>query len=115
MTAESDRAPEPLDLLRLFVNTLDYPSGPDGLGTVESASQWCRAHGLPPVSNPRELERLRGFREALRDVLFANNGEGDPAQSWHALHPYLSTARFGLNLRPEHAPALEPAGAGAER
>jgi predicted RNA-binding Zn ribbon-like protein len=112
---ESDQAPEPLDLLRVFVNTLDYPAGPDGLGTAEAASAWCRQHGLPPVSNQRELGRLRGFREALRDMLFANNGEGDPDVAWLAMQPYLAAARFGIVLRPQRRPALEPAGAGTER
>jgi predicted RNA-binding Zn ribbon-like protein len=112
---ESDRAPEPLDLLRVFVNTLDYPAGPDGLGSVEPASAWCRRHGLPPISNPRELQRLRGFREALREVLFANNGEGDPRLAWQGLQAYLATARFGLTMAHDRQPALQPAGAGAER
>ncbi len=111
----SDQAPEPLDLLRIFVNTLDYPVGPDALSTPEAASQWCRHHGLPPVSNQRELERLRGFREALRELLFANNGESDPKLAWQGMQPYLDAARFGIALRPGLRPALEPSGAGAER
>ncbi len=111
----SDRAPEPLDLLRTFVNTLDYPVGPDVLSTPEAASQWCRDHGLPPVSNQRELERLRGFREALRELLFANNGESDPQLAWQGMQPYFEAARFGIALRPGPRPALEPSGAGAAR
>jgi predicted RNA-binding Zn ribbon-like protein len=112
---ESDQAPGPLDLLRVFVNTFDYPSGPDALDTAESASQWCRRHGLPPVSNQRELQRLRAFREALREVLFANNGEGDPRLAWQGMRPYLDAARFVIAVRQESQPALEPAGAGTER
>ncbi len=112
---KSDRAPEPLDLLRVFVNTLDYPAGPDALSTADAASQWCRHHGLPPVSNQRELQRLRGFREALRELFFANNGEGDPELGWQAMQSFLEAARFAIALRPGLRPELEPAGAGTER
>jgi predicted RNA-binding Zn ribbon-like protein len=113
--SESDIALDRLDLLARFVNTLDYPTGPDALETPDTASQWCRAEGLPPVSNPRELERLRGFREALRGLLFANNGGADPVVGWEALRPYLTGARFGIVVNATDGLSLESAGAGAER
>lgn len=112
---ESNQAPARLELLLQLVNSLDYPAGPDALGTPESASQWCAAHGLPPVSNQRELERLRGFREVVRGVLFANNGEGDPTLAWQAMRPYLAAVRFGTALNAAGGFSLEPAGAGVER
>ncbi|MEO6834941.1 MAG: CGNR zinc finger domain-containing protein [Candidatus Tumulicola sp.] len=112
---ESNQAPERLDLLRRFINTLDYPVGPDELGSPEAASRWCKAQGLPPVSNQRELDRLRAFREALREVLFANNGPGDPSPAWEGMRPFLGAARFGAVLDGARGLALEPAGAGAER
>jgi predicted RNA-binding Zn ribbon-like protein len=115
-TPESDEAPGRLDLLRNFVNTLDYPAGPDVLAEPEAASRWCRDHGLPPVSNQRELERLRDFREVLRGVLFSNNGEGDPERAWQAMQPYVRSARFGIAFDGGRGTAaLEPSGAGAER
>ncbi len=79
MTPDPNEAPGRLDLLRLFVNTLDIEHGPDALGTLDAASAWCRDHALPPVSNARELARLRDFRETLRELLFANNGEAERA------------------------------------
>jgi predicted RNA-binding Zn ribbon-like protein len=111
----SDEAPGRLDLLRVFVNTLDYPSGPDALESPEAASIWCRRHGLPPISNRRELDRLRGFREALREAFFANNGQGNPRAAWDALQPYFRQAHFTLTLELGCRPCLEPAGAGADR
>lgn len=113
-TAQADRAPEPLDLLRLFVNTLDYPAGPDQLGTLEAASQWCRRHGLPLLSNQADVERLRAFREVLRDLLSAHNGAADEAAAWKSLRPFLDSARFRLAVHQGHAPALEAAGSGVE-
>lgn len=114
-TSQTDRAPALLDLLRRFVNTLDYPAGPDALETPASASQWSRAQGLPPISNQREVERLRGFREVLREVLFANNGEEDMDRAWGAMRPYLSAASFTTTFDAARGLTLEPAGAGAER
>ncbi|HVA28634.1 MAG TPA: CGNR zinc finger domain-containing protein [Candidatus Baltobacteraceae bacterium] len=116
MNDESDvAAPGRLDLVRSFVNTVDYPSGPDELATVEGASAWASAHGLPAVSNQAECDRLRGLREALRDVLFANNGEGDAAGAWEALRPYAGDVRLGLTLDPHTGPQLQAAGIGADR
>jgi len=111
----SDEAPGRLDLLRVFTNTLDFPDGPDQLGTPEAASAWCREHGLPPVSNQREVERLQGFREALREALFANNGEGDPQRAWEGLAAFARPAHFSIVIDPKRGPSLEPGGAGAER
>lgn len=115
MDEEADRAPGPLDVMRLFVNTLDYPAGPDELVSLEGAAEWCRRHGLPPPSNRRELERLQGFREAVRRLLAANNAAGDQTAAWDGMRPYLASARFSLSLSPPHVPSLEPAGAGVER
>jgi predicted RNA-binding Zn ribbon-like protein len=115
MTPDPNDAPGRLDLLRVFVNTLDLPHGPDALGTLDSASAWCRAHGLPPVSNARELARLRDFRETLRELLFGNNGEGGEHSSWEALRPFARSSQFAVALDPVLGPVLEPGGAGADR
>jgi len=114
-TAKADRAPGPLDLLRLLVNTLDYPTGPDELGTPESATKWCRNHGLSSVSTHADLERLHAFREAVRDLLYANNGEGDVNLAWERMRPFLASSRFALRLVSHDAPALEAQGAGIDR
>jgi predicted RNA-binding Zn ribbon-like protein len=115
MPPDPNDAPGRLDLLRLFVNSVDFPNGPDAFESPESASAWCRAHGLPPVSNPRERSRLVEFREALRELLFANNGEAEKAASWEALRPFARAAQFGVALDPVRGPVLEPGGAGADR
>lgn len=103
-----------LELLRLFVNTLDLPDGPDRLGTPAEASAWCAEHGLPPVSNQAECDRLRAFREALRDLLFANNGEFDTQRAWAALEPFSSRAALVVAVE-NSMPVLRPAGTGVDR
>lgn len=58
-----------LELVRDFVNTLDVESGTDSL------DGWLRARGLwRPRTTRRELATAREVREALRDLLRANNG-----------------------------------------
>ncbi len=96
-----DRAPGSLDLVRLFENTVDLPSGPDELDSLDHARAWCATHGLPPPLDEGHVALLRAFREALRDLLFANNGEGDLHAAWEALGPFLSRARLALNVDPD--------------
>jgi predicted RNA-binding Zn ribbon-like protein len=106
----TDEAPGTLDLVRVFENTLNLENGPDELDSVSDAASWCREHGLPGISNPKELERLRAFREALRDVLFANNGEGDRRAAWEGLRPFASSASVGFSIDADCGMELKPTG-----
>lgn len=96
MSAVSDKAPGRLELVRLFENSVELPNGPDELEPPEGAAAWCLHHGLPPISSGAGAQRLREFREALREVLFANNGEGDAAVAWGRLRPFAEAARVGM-------------------
>lgn len=98
MSVVSDEAPGRLELVRLFENTIELPDGPDQLGLSEDAAAWCVRHGLPPVRGRGAAERLRQFREALREVLFANNGEADAAAAWEGLRPFADDARLGVTV-----------------
>lgn len=109
-----DRAPGSLDLVRAFENTVDLPKGPDALDTLEHARAWCLSHGLPPPLDDAHVELLRAFREALRDLLSANNGEGDRHAAWEALRPFLSRARLGLSIDPDRGLELQPVSHEAE-
>jgi predicted RNA-binding Zn ribbon-like protein len=102
-----------LEVLREFVNTLALPEGPDQLATPAEASAWCRAHGLPASMNRSAVERLRGFREALRTVLFANNGEYDRRHAWSALARYVDGAKLVVSVR-DCAPVLSAGEAGTD-
>jgi predicted RNA-binding Zn ribbon-like protein len=102
-----------LELVREFVNTLALPEGPDQLATPAEASAWCRAHGLPAIMNRSAADRLRGFREALRVALFANNGEYDARRAWSGLAPYVEGAKLVVGVR-DCAPFLHAAGTGSD-
>ena len=108
MSALADAAPGGLELLRRFVNTLDLPSGPDELQSQESARAWCLSYGLAPPKNEWHLRFLREFRETLRDLLFANNGEGDAAGAWERLRPFLASTRLSLAVDPHRGLELSP-------
>ncbi len=114
MSAVSDEAPGRLELVRLFENSVELPDGPDQLELPEGAAAWCARHGLPPVSGREGAKRLREFREALREVLFANNGEADAAAAWKRLRPYAGAARLGMALDVSHGLALTGCGSNEE-
>lgn len=66
-------APAPLDLVQGFVNTINRESGDDWL------RRWLVEHGV--AATTKDLARVRDIREALRELLYANNGqrvEGNP-------------------------------------
>jgi predicted RNA-binding Zn ribbon-like protein len=71
-------APEPLEIVRQLVNTLDIESGADELASPASAQAWLVAHDLLDAGTkvkPAERRRMVEMREALRALLLANNGE----------------------------------------
>ena len=89
-------APEPLRLVQLFVNTVDFEHDRDWLG------EFLAEQDVPHTR--AELGRAREAREAFRELLFANNRqplEGDP----HAvLRRAADRARYTLDLgKPELA------------
>ena len=112
--SDPEAAPGELELLRSFVNTVDLLKEPDALGTVQAAALWCADHGLPLPSNQEECDRLRAFREALRDVLFANNGEIDSVQAWAELERFASSATLVVAIE-SGTPVLRASGSTVDR
>jgi predicted RNA-binding Zn ribbon-like protein len=104
----SDVAPGGLELIRRFVNTAELPSGPDELDSLDKARAWCLSHGLAPARDAAHLEQLRAFRETLRDLLFANNGEGDGPAAWKRMQPFLASTRLSLAVNPTSGLELKP-------
>lgn len=96
-------APGRLEVLRGFVNTLDVEHDDDRLADAGAASGWLRANGLaaPRRLAPNEVERLRAVREALRQMLLANNtGEPAPAAALATLNEQSRDAVVGLRFSP---------------
>jgi predicted RNA-binding Zn ribbon-like protein len=69
-------APEPLRLVQLFVNTVDREHGREWIGTVRELRGWLQERGLRSSGvDSAQLARAHELREALRELLLANNGE----------------------------------------
>lgn len=98
-------APAKLELVRAFVNTRDIEDATDELESPAGALGWLRAHGLADgersISEP-DRRRLVEVREALRELLLANNlGEQAPPEALAALNEQSAEAaivlRFGVD------------------
>ncbi len=74
----SDAAPNDLDLVIDFVNTLDMEEKTDALATAQDAAAWLSERGLLRPMGTRLDEAGRRLavelREALRSLMLANNG-----------------------------------------
>jgi predicted RNA-binding Zn ribbon-like protein len=88
-------APEPLRLVQGFVNTINLERGDEWLRA------WLEEHGVAP--DDAELTQARSVREAIRELLYANNlqqVEGDP---WTLLGQAADAAELSIDFA---APAL---------
>jgi predicted RNA-binding Zn ribbon-like protein len=76
---DSGRAPAPgaLVLVQRFVNTYDCEEGRDEISSPARLQEWLQAQGLPGAETLPSIEttrRVLEVREALRDLICANNG-----------------------------------------
>jgi predicted RNA-binding Zn ribbon-like protein len=67
----------PTELICDFVNTADLEDGEDKLGTPRGLQYWLVFHGLTQLrdrASEADAALARDLREALRELLAANNG-----------------------------------------
>jgi predicted RNA-binding Zn ribbon-like protein len=84
-------APEPLRLVQRFVNTID----------LSHDTEWLAAFFADEgVAEPAEtdLERVRALREAIRELLYANNGQGKPGDPTAELDAAAGAARLTIDF-----------------
>jgi predicted RNA-binding Zn ribbon-like protein len=81
-------APEPLRAVQQLVNTIDLEREREWL------SAWLEERDVRPT--PRNLERARKVREALRELLYANNGHGRRGDPYAALDAAAAPLRVSL-------------------
>ena len=91
-------APAPLRLVQEFVNTVDLEHDREWL------AEWLAGRGVRPT--PRSLARAAEVREALRELLRANNGRGPAKNAIAALDSAARAAKLTVDftrreLRPE--------------
>ncbi|HKN62778.1 MAG TPA: CGNR zinc finger domain-containing protein [Gaiellaceae bacterium] len=100
-----------LDLVRDYVNTFDLETGIDTIATPDELATWLSEQGLvDDLVEPTEQEvgEARAVREAIRELLLANNGaEVDAGAASQTLEEAGRKALLGVrfeNGRPVLAP-----------
>lgn len=100
-----------LDVVRDYVNTLDFETGIDRIATPDELATWFSEQGLvDDLVEPTEQEHADALavREAIRELLLANNGvETDGEAASQTLEEAGRKARLGVrfeNGRPVLAP-----------
>jgi predicted RNA-binding Zn ribbon-like protein len=100
-TRGPQKAPGELEVVRRFVNTRDVEQATDLLTSHSDADAWLTEQALPGAGdlNRSDLERLTSVREALREMLLANNaGEPAPRAAVAELNRQSSEAAIGLEF-----------------
>jgi predicted RNA-binding Zn ribbon-like protein len=96
-------APEPLLRVQRFVNTINIERGDDWLRA------WFEERGTTPGSSA--LERARLVREALRELLYANNRHALEDDPWATLRAAADAAELSIDFA---RPALVPRARGVD-
>lgn len=114
---KNQQAPGRLELVRLFVNTVDLEEDKDQLSTPAELSRWLFEHELipAPVSpDAAELRHAIELRETLRTILLAHNdGPAIPPEAADLLDDVACRARLQLRFR-GGAIGLEPQAEGVD-
>jgi predicted RNA-binding Zn ribbon-like protein len=106
----------PLDLVRDYVNTLDFETGVDQFSTPDGLAMWFSEQGLvddlvEPTS--KELADAVAVREAIRELLLTNNGvDADAEGASKTLEDAGRSAQLGVRFE-NGRPLLAPEGHGA--
>jgi predicted RNA-binding Zn ribbon-like protein len=113
------KAPGRLELLQRFINTHnhDFPHDWDRIGTAKKATAWLREKGLVAPGDrisADDAARLREFREALRELVIANE-KGRPDGSALDVICWVSRlARLSVAVDEAGHTALEAADGGVD-
>ena len=105
-----------LDLVRDYVNTFDLETGIDQIATADELARWFSEQGLvDDLVEPteQEVEEAAAVREAIRELLLANNGvEVDAGAASRTLEEAGRKARLGVRFE-DGRPVLAPEDDGA--
>jgi len=111
------RAPEPLDLVQRFVNSVDFEREEEDLASPEALREWLATFGLMSADEPvtdGDLRRALDVREGLRALLLEHTGE--PLDSAAVERMNRAAGRAGMLVRAdEHGHlALAPEASGVD-
>ena len=110
-------APEPLELVQRFVNSVDLESGEDELTSPGALRDWLADRDLiardQPVSKA-DLNRAIDVREGLRAVLMTHNGLALDEERVTRLDRAAARAGVRVIFRPGADPELTPEADGVD-
>lgn len=112
----SQPAPGDLKIVQGFINSKDLEEGREEFQTPEQLQAWLAGRGLLGRGDPLDVEDLRRaveLREALRGLLFANNGEPLDPEAVAMLNRLADALPLRLHLQTVGDPMLQPLGTGA--
>ena len=105
-----------LDLVRDYVNTFDLETGIDTIATPDELATWFSEQGLVDdfvEPSDEEVAEALAVREAIRELLLANNGvDADAAGASKTLEEAGRKAHLGVRFE-DGRPVLAPEGDGA--
>ncbi|HEY1356990.1 MAG TPA: CGNR zinc finger domain-containing protein [Thermoleophilaceae bacterium] len=113
----SKPAPEPLDLVQRFVNSLDIDHHDEELRSPEQLRDWLAGRGLLSADEPvseGDLRRAIDVREGLRALLLANNGEELDEAAVERLERASSRAGVRVTFSEGGRPELVPDAVGVD-
>ncbi len=106
-----------LETVRAFVNTVHHEQGTDeeDLGSPAALASFFTEHGLGRTQpKPADLKRALAVREALRDVMGANNGEPLDQESVELLNRAAARAKVVAAFDDHASWRIEPAADGVD-
>jgi predicted RNA-binding Zn ribbon-like protein len=104
-------APDELDHIRVFVNTLDLETNEDKLADPAATAAWLSERGLLPGDEPlsdADAGQARSMREALRKLLLAHNGAPIDPAAVDAVNAAAKSAELVVRFDEHGAAALTP-------
>src|SRR5215210_3646566 len=112
---ERKAAPGRLELVRAFINSVDYFDDEEDLADPRALGKWLAERGLLAKSHEptqAEFRRAIDVREGLRAVLLSHNGNQLNQAAVARLDRAAAKATLGVHFAPE--PSLEPCSKGVD-
>ena len=117
----SQPAPGRLEVVRQYVNSLDFEDGTEELSSPETLVTWLDEHelladGEAATASAADVRRAVAVREALRDVLLAQHDDETlpPPEAVQTLKDTARRSRVELCFQPDGSVAIEPCRPGVD-
>ena len=113
---QRNEAPGELELVRRFVNTHDIEEGSEELDSPGSLLGWLVGMGLlnevGARADEKDLQRALAFREGIRSLLLANNGEELATARIGELNHVVESVCLRVRFGEDGLPTLTPESSG---